>query len=60
LLSEEAQRDPQSLPRQRHHGDDPKEEERSESWYALVKDLRQRARKDGKPDPRLAKGAPEE
>jgi hypothetical protein len=23
-------------------------------------DLRQRARKDGKPDPRLAKGAPEE
>ncbi|HYH97341.1 hypothetical protein [Hyalangium sp.] len=31
-----------------------------ESWYALVKDLRQRARKDGKPDPRLAKGAPEE
>ena len=31
-----------------------------ESWYALVKDLRQRARKDGKPDPRMAKGAPEE
>ncbi len=31
-----------------------------ESWYALVKDLRQRARKDGKPDPRLAKDAPEE
>ena len=30
-----------------------------ESWYALVKDLRQRARKDGKRDPRLAKGDPE-
>ena len=30
-----------------------------ESWYALVKDLRQRARKDGKPDPRMAKDIPE-
>jgi hypothetical protein len=30
-----------------------------ESWYALLKDLRQRARKDGKRDPRLTKGDPE-